>query len=694
MGDFPISVLTLGKQKCVLMVGENEQVESLKMKLEQVYGIEMKNQKVWYQGKNGSCDDLKPGRRLKDFAWAKPARIVLGKQLPPKPKGPPPKYRTVNVLPPVPKFPPPTQDGDRQGREVPSSPRPPNRPVPKRDTHGSDDGRRLTPSGKAAPLAPKGPPSTCSTATTSVGTASCGPPSISHAKSWSPAPISGGATPKAPESFSDMATSRTKRAATPGAPAVNVSVLNQNAGRREPKGTRTPMIFAMRNIVISLLVPLVSGLSGSCLPDAIPSANRQNLEGYYAVKGTSTSTKLTCDKRPKGSSAEAAAPRSTNAAASRLVLAALRAPRGPEAIARIAPVGVKLYGKLGDIQCLERPGSALHFRILDIGVLSRYFQGQFLRQQRQMWHDLVTHTVGHFQLFSRVVVSISSLWIWPSKVTAKATVLFATTASFGMLVMAMQNLGLVGMMTVEWPISLQGLFSICQLLLLDIDSYGFSCIAGQSEPVRYLLSALIFPVGVSWLALCFGVSKLFPKKRQWEGPKVCSTMGAFLQVGFSTMSATSLAPMMCYQHPNGQRSIMKYPGVICGSSEHDVMLVIAWLLLVVFVFGFVSLCAFAAYMVPWPHGVLTNVRRQKLQLFSAKVPRWSAKRKDHLVACARFLVFRFRLDSWWFGVPLLVRGPLINLPVVLATDFPPIQVVIIAMVLTTSMAPWTRDGDY
>mmetsp|Transcript_86921 Transcript_86921/g.137868 ORF Transcript_86921/g.137868 Transcript_86921/m.137868 type:complete len:434 (-) Transcript_86921:101-1402(-) len=228
------------------------------------------------------------------------------------------------------------------------------------------------------------------------------------------------------------------------------------------------------------------------------------------------------------------------------------------------------------------------------------------------------------------------------------------------------------MMTVDWPAGLEGLFSICQFLLLDIDSYGFSCIAGQSEPIRYLLSALIFPSGVAWLALCFAVSKLFPKKHQWEGPKVCSTMGAFLQVGFSTMSATSLAPMMCYQHPNGQRSIIKYPGVMCGSAEHDMMLVIAWILLVVFVLGFVALCAFAAFM----------------------VPRWSAKQKNHLVACVRFLVFRFRLDSWWFGVPLLVRGPLINLPVVAATDYPPIQVVVIAMVLTTGMVlqmlawPW------
>eukprot|EP00438_Fugacium_kawagutii_P006372 Skav220759 [mRNA] locus=scaffold2521:70811:72156:+ [translate_table: standard] len=195
---------------------------------------------------------------------------------------------------------------------------------------------------------------------------------------------------------------------------------------------------------------------------------------------------------------------------------------------------------------------------------------------------------------------------WMATVTAKATVLFATTASFGMLVMSMQNLGLVGMMTVEWPDSLKGLFSVCQFLLLDIDSYGFSCVAGrssevvddcQNEPVRYLLSALIFPIGVVWLALGCAVSRIFPKKYHWEVPKVVSTMGAFLQVGFSTMSATALAPMMCYQHPNGLRSILKYPGVICGSDEHSTMLAIAWVLLVVFVFGFVALCAYSVYMV-------------------------------------------------------------------------------------------------
>ena len=122
---------------------------------------------------------------------------------------------------------------------------------------------------------------------------------------------------------------------------------------------------------------------------------------------------------------------------------------------------------------------------------------------------------------------------------------------------------------------------------------------GQSEPIRYLLSALIFPVGVAWLSTCFAVSKLLPKKYHWNGSKVTSCIGAFLQVGFSTMSATSLAPMMCYKHPNGLRSILKYPGVLCGSADHDMMLVMGWILLTVFVLGFVSLCTFAVSMDAW-----------------------------------------------------------------------------------------------
>ena len=142
---------------------------------------------------------------------------------------------------------------------------------------------------------------------------------------------------------------------------------------------------------------------------------------------------------------------------------------------------------------------------------------------------------------------------------------------------------------------------------------------GQSAPLRYLLSALIFPVGVAWLILLWALSKVLPKKRQWDGSKVLSCCGAFLQVGFSTMSATSLAPMMCYKHPNGKRSLLKHPSVLCGSEDHQLMLIVGYLLLSIFVLGFVAICSYAAM----------------------KVPTWSARRKDHLVAAVRFLVFHF-----------------------------------------------------
>eukprot|EP00913_Durusdinium_trenchii_P020049 g18843.t1 len=207
LGEFSITVLTLGQKSSLVTVQENELVETLKWRLEQQYGIPVKQQKVMYQGKNGSCDDLKSNRRLKEI------------ELSTAPCGVAPDFRNkrrwVQPLPPMPKFPPP-QEPSREVREaVPNSPRPPNRPVPR----GSDSGRRITPTVAKNKAIPTKPPSTCSTSATSATTVSCA--SINHSKSWSP-PISGGATPKAPESFCDMH-SRSK-ASTPGAPAVNVAI--------------------------------------------------------------------------------------------------------------------------------------------------------------------------------------------------------------------------------------------------------------------------------------------------------------------------------------------------------------------------------------------------------------------------------------------------------------------------------------
>ena len=123
-------------------------------------------------------------------------------------------------------------------------------------------------------------------------------------------------------------------------------------------------------------------------------------------------------------------------------------------------------------------------------------------------------------------------------------------------------------------------------------------------------------------------------------------------------------------------SLLKYPNVLCGSDEHASMLVGGSLLLVICVFGFLALCTYAAY----------------------RVPSWSATENHKYVRCFRFLVFRFRLDSWWFGVPLLMRGPLISLPIVFATDYAGIQTVWVTVILLSFLAcqalawPWKVPG--
>ena len=90
------------------------------------------------------------------------------------------------------------------------------------------------------------------------------------------------------------------------------------------------------------------------------------------------------------------------------------------------------------------------------------------------------------------------------------------------------------------------------------------------------------------------------------------------------MSATALIPLTCYTHPNKLQSLLKYPNVICGSDTHGAMLAVGLCLLIIGVFGFLTLCTYAAYM----------------------VPTWSACDQHGRVRAFRFLVFRFRLETW------------------------------------------------
>ena len=216
----------------------------------------------------------------------------------------------------------------------------------------------------------------------------------------------------------------------------------------------------------------------------------------------------------------------------------------------------------------------------------------------------------------------TSYYLMTSPYTGKATVLTCTTASMGMMVSMFQNLGVLQTVSVPWPAELSDFLSFFQLFTLNLDSFGFSCLAGG--PVqRYVSNCAFFVFVILALISMYFLTKLLAKLLPWPRVKALawhpyksmSTVGQFCQVSFTTMSNVGLMPFMCYSHPMGASSVLKYSEVFCGSEEHGTMQFFGILLLCLSML-FVACCFFAAW----------------------KAPAWSGL---PIQAGIRFLVFRF-----------------------------------------------------
>ncbi|CAK9083976.1 CUB and EGF-like domain-containing protein 3 [Durusdinium trenchii] len=255
---------------------------------------------------------------------------------------------------------------------------------------------------------------------------------------------------------------------------------------------------------------------------------------------------------------------------------------------------------------------------------------------------------------------IGAYYFVNSDIMAKATAFQACLMAAGITVNACQSIAIFGMMTVQWTPNFESTSSSLSAFVLDVEILGVACVTGPSNFLRFLSSASAFPVASLVLVACWAVTKSWSKickckKLQvtpWRFYKTANTVGVFLQVGFSALGALALQPLMCYHHPNDQYSLLKYPDTFCGSDEHGAMLGVGIAMLTVYVVGFFVYCCFGAW----------------------KLPSWSSNDRSELVKAFLFLIGKFRLDVWWFGLLLLIRGLGFSLAIVLATDSPQLQV--------------------
>ena len=94
-----------------------------------------------------------------------------------------------------------------------------------------------------------------------------------------------------------------------------------------------------------------------------------------------------------------------------------------------------------------------------------------------------------------ILGNVCSYILATGKYTHKATSLLCITTSLGMLVVLLQNVGVLHGMPIPWPDGLSNLLRFAAFFLLSLEGLGLSCLTGG------MVSEYVVTTGIFWLLL-------------------------------------------------------------------------------------------------------------------------------------------------------------------------------------------------
>jgi len=230
-----------------------------------------------------------------------------------------------------------------------------------------------------------------------------------------------------------------------------------------------------------------------------------------------------------------------------------------------------------------------------------------------------------------------------------------------------------------WPIKSRDQSSL-QIFLFDPDSASVECLLGHDAVARYAVRCsipfLIFAVFLGLYALS-QLAGRFRSTLAWQREKTVNSICTVYQIVFIALTAIAALPFQCYTHPNGQKSVLVYPDILCYSEDHRPLVAMAMLVLVLIVVPFIALNVWATY-----------------KAYSAS--RGAGKLEDQALHLAyfRYLFFRFRPDVFWWGAPLSLRQLLLAFAPAVAPDDVGAQSIYVVAILLIYLAalcffwPW------
>lgn len=269
---------------------------------------------------------------------------------------------------------------------------------------------------------------------------------------------------------------------------------------------------------------------------------------------------------------------------------------------------------------------------------------------------------------------ICSYYLSNREHSVRATAASCIFQLFGLILVFCEILAVMQSVAVEWPTALKVALSYFEVFGLSFESLGLGCLAGTSLR-SYVAQSFFFPILVVGSFVVQGLTQIipFPKRflhLKWTKAATCNMLGHLLQEAYIMMSNIAFIPFSCFKHPNGSESLLTATNILCGSTEHRNMQAFGTILgLLCMVF--LALCSYAAL----------------------KAPYWS--NYPVRMSCIRFLVDRFRPDVWWYGIILLIRGPLLSMPAIIAANLPGLQmtglmgIMLISVLIQVRFLPWS-----
>lgn len=248
--------------------------------------------------------------------------------------------------------------------------------------------------------------------------------------------------------------------------------------------------------------------------------------------------------------------------------------------------------------------------------------------------------------------------------------------SIGLFVGLMQQLSVLGLMSIVYEEPLQTMFRVVRIFAFDLEEVLLlGCIGSMSSAAQFVGKVGCIVVVVLFVALVHVCSVLLRHRGHFfeRKPVLVAAAGTLAMICYITITLTILQPFQCTQNPNGMWTTRAYEDVICWSAEensdHLVMLV-------------VSLVALSM-----PLALFT-----KVILLVRRYPAAMRRGDTDFLRSYGFIFFRFRPSVHWYVLVVMSRSLLVGIVPVIPRATAQTYILQLALLLSFALCihlkPW------